>query len=240
MNNQQTNTNRAIEKIKKCLALARSTNPNEAATALRQAHALMKKHGVSSHEITMSDIGEAETISTTTTKSKPARWESSLVSTIGKAFGCGLMIRRGQVVNVCSYVFVGLKHNAEIAAYVAEITIRKCKKARQKWLKENMAGFNSVAGGKAKMTRLGDTFAEGWCSSVARVIHEFANPQEVETAIADYLNRETEGKEAKSRAPKKDEHQSAAVIAGIQAGKGVSLHHGMHTAEKPLSIGLEA
>ena len=44
-----------LGKIKKCLALSGSSNPNEAATALRQAHALMAKHGVSTHEITMAD-----------------------------------------------------------------------------------------------------------------------------------------------------------------------------------------
>lgn len=40
-----------LAKIKKCLALASSSNPNEAATALRQARALMEKHGVTSESI---------------------------------------------------------------------------------------------------------------------------------------------------------------------------------------------
>jgi hypothetical protein len=47
---------RVLGKIKKCLALSASSNPHEAEVALRQAHALMAKHGVSSHEITMSDV----------------------------------------------------------------------------------------------------------------------------------------------------------------------------------------
>ena len=55
-----TDNNSAILcKIKKCLALSASSNPHEAAAALRQAHALMNKHGVSAHEVTMADIGEA-------------------------------------------------------------------------------------------------------------------------------------------------------------------------------------
>ncbi|WP_252473542.1 DUF2786 domain-containing protein, partial [Microbulbifer okhotskensis] len=32
-----------LRKIKRCLALAKSSNPNEAATALRQAQTLMQK-----------------------------------------------------------------------------------------------------------------------------------------------------------------------------------------------------
>jgi len=38
---------RAIRKIKHCLALAQSANENEAATALRQAQALMREYRLS-------------------------------------------------------------------------------------------------------------------------------------------------------------------------------------------------
>ena len=67
-----------LSKIKKCLALSTSDNPNEAATALRQAHALMAAHGVSTEQITMADIGEASAKSRTMARSKPAHWEGAL------------------------------------------------------------------------------------------------------------------------------------------------------------------
>lgn len=50
---------KTLSKIKKCLALSSSDNPHEAAAAMRQAKALMDKHGVSANHITMSEIGEA-------------------------------------------------------------------------------------------------------------------------------------------------------------------------------------
>ncbi len=83
-----------LSKIKKCLALSTSDNPNEAATALRQAHALMAAHGVSTEQITMADIGEASAKSRTMARSKPAHWEGALASTVGRAFGCQLMMLR--------------------------------------------------------------------------------------------------------------------------------------------------
>lgn len=43
----------AIEKIRKCLALAKSANEHEAAAALRQAQALMRKYGVEDGDILM-------------------------------------------------------------------------------------------------------------------------------------------------------------------------------------------
>ena len=39
--------NKAIEKIKKCLALGKSANEHEAAQALKQAQALMREYGIS-------------------------------------------------------------------------------------------------------------------------------------------------------------------------------------------------
>ncbi|PIA66345.1 hypothetical protein CDR19_15110, partial [Ectopseudomonas toyotomiensis] len=35
---------KALDKVKKCLALANSSNPNEAAAAMRQARAMMEKY----------------------------------------------------------------------------------------------------------------------------------------------------------------------------------------------------
>ena len=38
--------NSILRKVKACLARSESSNPNEAAIALRQAHALMQKHSI--------------------------------------------------------------------------------------------------------------------------------------------------------------------------------------------------
>ena len=121
---------RILGKIKKCLALSASSNPNEAAIALRQAHALMERYGVSSHEITISDIGESEAQSRTMARDKPAQWEVLLASMVGKAFGCQVMFMRHmhsrfrKPANKGAYVFVGLKHQAEVASYTASILAR--------------------------------------------------------------------------------------------------------------------
>ena len=42
-----------IDKIKKCLALAKSDNPHEAATALRQAQKLMEQHNLTEQDISL-------------------------------------------------------------------------------------------------------------------------------------------------------------------------------------------
>ena len=74
--------NKAIEKIKKCLALAKSANENEAAIALRQAQALMREFQI---DPDLLDIAEASCDSKAT--KTPQAWEASLVLLIASRSG---------------------------------------------------------------------------------------------------------------------------------------------------------
>jgi hypothetical protein len=235
-----------LVKIKKCLALAASPNPNEAATALRQAHALMDKHGVSAHEITMADIGEARVGSKTMSRDKPANWEANLAALVGKAFGCQMMVYRNTLaqraghLNDGGYIFVGLKQQAEIASYTASVLIRKCKSSRQKWLTENCGGYGKgVQGQKARLTRVGDMYAEGWVASISWLVSDFANPPEVEAAIEQHIEANTSGNEAPVRAV--DEKsigrlEAIAASAGMRDAKSESLYRPMGTEQAPLAL----
>lgn len=229
---------KVLAKIKKCMALATSCNPNEAATALRQAHALMAKHGVSAHEVTMSDIGEASAKSCTMSRDKPAHWETRLAALVGKAFGCQLMVSRTKMVkgrgyvNEGAYIFVGLKHQAEVASYTASVLIRKCKSARASWIAEHLSGLGrGVKGGKSKLTRMGDMFAEGWVESIGALVHEFANPPEVEDAIKKCIESQVTGKDdSPTRSVKSEEigrHERLAVAMGMKSAQGVALYRPM-------------
>lgn len=236
-----------LAKIKKCLALASSDNPNESATAMRQARALMEKHGVSSHEIKMSDIGEATVESRTMARDKPARWETHLASVVGKAFGCQMMVQRMVYskglghANEGAYIFVGLKQQAEVASYTATVLIRKCKAARQKWLSDNFAGLGKgVPGLKRQITRMGDAFAEGWVASIAKLVADFANPPEVDAAIEQHINEKSSGDDAPTRGVADKavgKHEQAAAIAGMRAAKGERLYRPMEGQDAPLALG---
>lgn len=67
---------KALDKIKKLLRLANSSNPHEAAAAMRQARALMEKHQLDQTDVDIADIEEHGTRSGS--KMKPALWESRL------------------------------------------------------------------------------------------------------------------------------------------------------------------
>lgn len=238
-----------LAKIKKCLALASSSNPNEAATAMRQARALMEKHGVSGVEISMSDIGEARVESRTMSRDKPARWEVHLAAAVGQAFGCRMMVARTTYekrfghANDGAYIFVGLKQQAEVASYTATVLIRKCKSARQKWIAEQTKGLNTVGvkGLKRRITRMGDAFAEGWVVSIEKLVADFANPPGIDEAIEQHIETQTTGNDAPVRGIPSNsvgELERIAASAGIRAAKGESLYRPMSGQDAPLSLGV--
>lgn len=235
-----------LGKITKCLALSSSDNPHEAAAAMRQAHALMAAHGVSAEQITMADIGEAHANSRTMARNKPAQWEGALAAMVGKAFGCQMMLQRSvaidrpkMVLNEGSYVFVGIAAQAQVAAYTFDVLVRKCKKARSAWIAEKLEGLSGMRGGKRTATSLGDEFAMGWVGQVVRLVHDFAHPEPVESAIAAYIeNKTTKAKQeadALFRADKSTEHKRARLAArmmGGQAAKSESLHRPVNGREQ--------
>lgn len=75
---------KALDKIKKCLALSRSANEYEAAQALKHAQALMAQYGVNESDVALADVSECERKAP---KTAP-KWHWALVHLCGQAFGC--------------------------------------------------------------------------------------------------------------------------------------------------------
>lgn len=230
-----------LKKIKKCLALSKSDNANEAAAALRQAHVLMQKHGVDAQAVAISDIGQATTSIRTMSRDKPAHWEARLAGYIAHAFGCELFIqkfvydREYGYANEGSFVFIGLESNTQVASYTCSVLTRKCKSARAKWIKDTFEGLGRGGKGtKAQMTKMGDMFAMGWVSTIRELIHDFANPPEVKSAIATYIamqdvNESTPDAQVRGVNPKQVDQRSffVATMAGMEAAKGERLYQPM-------------
>ena len=87
-----TRREKRISRLKKCLALSASPEPHEAAAALRQARALMDKHGISADDVLASEAGFAEVRAGAL--SRPANWEAALAGRVGLVFGCRVIFSR--------------------------------------------------------------------------------------------------------------------------------------------------
>jgi hypothetical protein len=124
-----------MRKIKKCLALSSSSEPNEAAAALRQAQKLMEKHGLTTMDVAVSEINETDVRSTAGSTKVPA-WELKLMRLVAEAFGCHLLWMRGNSHGRTakelfgSWRLVGPSSQLPIAQYTAQVLLRKLTKAR--------------------------------------------------------------------------------------------------------------
>lgn len=173
---------RLIERIRKCLALAKSANEHEAAVALGQAQKLMQQHGVDEAELLAHEATESSAKARAT--SKPSAWEARLAQLVADAFGCdlifssryvGLLDRKLQG----SWLFVGCAPAPEIAEYAFTVLLRQLTRARSSHIKSALKRC-----GPSSRTRRADLFCSGWVRGAAEKVQVFARPERVTLAIA--------------------------------------------------------
>lgn len=230
------NKDAAISKIKKCLALSKSTNQNEAATALRQAHALMKKHCIDEHEMLASEASLAR--SKASAKLKPSRWETSLASVVGKAFACATLFEYGRAS--AHWIFIGCSSTSEIAKYAFDVLLRQLKRERKEFI-----GTHCARLGSANKTARADLFCMAWVSAVAETTRSFAGIPTNQQAIE--ARKELMGGSINPLKPrdrnsgrKFTASDAAACAAGHSAGKNARLNHGVDAEERSLIGGIAA
>lgn len=175
---------RALEKIRKCLALAGSSNPHEAARAVAQAQALMRQHGVSEKDVELADVAEA---SAKTASVVATAWDSALARLVAGAFGCecfrlsGLHVVSGLVRTECEWIFVGIDGAPDVAVYAYSVLLRKVSKARR----DHMAKQPKSCKPATKTAR-GDAFANGWVYGVSTEVQRFSGTDTHTAKIAAY------------------------------------------------------
>lgn len=211
---------RALDRIKKCFALAKSSNPHEAEAAMRQARKLMDKfkleigdvHATQTEEFSLR-IGKA--------KSVPPHWIRMLSMTVSKAFGCVSFYSYGP--DGQSLIFIGEIGSAEMSAYAYEVLIRQLKDSKRKYL----SGVSIQ--GTVQRRKAGVLYAEAWIIGVHKRVEEFSGvTEEVERAIHAYTQRNYPGVPVtKMKRRKLDMDAYRAYIQGKRDGESVSLHKPM-------------
>lgn len=242
---------RAIRKIKHCLALSQSANENEAATALRQAQALMREYRLTEMDVKLSDVGEVESQFSRNDR-RPA-WDQQLSASVAAVFNCSSLrvrewcVTKRRIVERAS--FIGVTPSQHIALYAYEALLTKLKLAR----KQYAAGVRS---GKYRSSysaeTAGDHFALAWVAQVYGKLlalvpqgdddttatsdgRELVAVQSQDKAlIAEYLSNITIGKARKSPDIELD---LDAQIAGMLAGRSVELNAGIaRGGNDPMSL----
>lgn len=150
---------RAIARIKKCLALSKSPNEHEAAAALRQAQKLMASHGISEEDVdesaVISDFVDHDDYGYAGRKPLVIIAVTKLMR---KAFGV-------ETVWECSpsrkhrVRYFGTQSGVTLATYSHVVVYRAANAAWRKYLKErpNLKGVRNARA----------SFVLGWCSAVS-------------------------------------------------------------------------
>ena len=231
------NNDRIINKIKKCLALSKSSNAHEAAIALKQAHKLMAEHKISAIDLSLSDIIEAET------KGHGAKnydWINDLHCMISDCFNCEPLGHKKWNESCRRYedyvIFAGVKHKAEIASYAFSVLLRKLSKDRREYIKQNARPHMS----RHDRTALGDAFARGWVESIRETVRRFAQtpPEEEKALIERYMERYANVKPAAIKTNQSARIDTyAAANQGYEQGKDVEIFHAMNKRNDAAQIG---
>lgn len=185
------NRDKALARIKKCLALAKSSNEHEAAAALRQAQALMREHGFDRTDVDLADVRECRSAARS---NAVTRWEALLMHTIADAFGCGFFTlhqqKLVQMAGVYAHmwrkdvVFVGVDAAPELAAYAHDVLLRQVRRARMRYIGQQPRACKPIT-----KTARGDEFARGWVYAVRAQVQRFAGADSARPLIELHLQR---------------------------------------------------
>ena len=223
-----------IAKIKKCLALSKSSNEHEAAAAMRQAMALMAKHNIEDAEILAADAGECGAKSGA--KKSPSNWETRLANMVGNAFGCDVILFSTYFLASGEWRFIGVGASPEIAVYAFQVLHRQAKSARAEYIKTKLKRCKT-----STKTARSDIFCEAWVSGIQRLLQTFSRTEQQSAAIAAYMSNKYPDLRNITPRDRNEGKNSAALDAAYWAGrnaaKNANLNHGVSGTDSPLALG---
>lgn len=219
----------ALRRLRACLRLGASSEPHEAAAALRQAQALMREHGVTASEAELADVH-------TETRPmgrafRPRAWLVACANMVAAAMGARCLYdpvrtRSGWTGRVR---FLAVGPRAEIAAYAYVVCARQLAVGRSRVLRRNR---------RLKRTsriRRADLWCEYWVEGAARHVQALALPSS-ETALVEtwFASRDLVVRDGRAARP--DPRDVATMLDGLAAGADARLHPGMSGAPRPPAL----
>lgn len=213
------NKQKIIDKIHKCLRLSESGNPNEAALALRQAQAMMRKYEIREEEVRTHQINEATANSAG--YYNPPYWAIALSELVAEAFDCRAYITRRQEQRP-TFRFIGVNYAAAVAAYTFTVLFRQLRLARRQYMAE------LAIEDKQERLRQGNVFAQAWLFRIAKTVAEFVNDRVAQAAVDDYVKQhygETLDFMREPTAPASADYD--VILSGLRAADAVELFRPM-------------
>ena len=219
---------KVLSKIEKCMNLSKSSEPHEAAAALRQAQKLMEAHGISQDDI--DQVGySAEKVSIPIQANKKLPIVlTRLINIVMKAFGVKAVMGREVRVSDQSYTvtYLGPDHRVAMASYTHTVIFRAMNKGWTKYLAEHdwMKGDRGARAG----------YQLGWLDAIEAQVMTLAMTEDEEKGTALVMSNLfptlVKTKASNIRV------SGTAMNAGTADAKGFALHRPMNNTQN-LRIG---
>ncbi len=222
-----------INKIKKCLKLAASSNEHEAAAALRQAQKLMQAHGVSDLDIQAAEAAEARARAGAV--KSPANWEVCLAGRIADAFACKILFTCSWN-KVGEWAFIGIDAAPQVAEYAFRVLFRQARRARAEHIKTRLKRCKP-----GTKTRRADLYCQGWVESATALIDVFVDGPTRAQAVDAYMTRKYPSvRTLQSRDRNADRNLRLNEVmdytAGHAAGRNAQLNRGLGGSATPRAL----
>lgn len=220
----------ALRRIRACLRLGASSEPHEAAAALRQAQALMREHGISGDDVELADVQTA-TRPMGRARTPPAylvQCANMVASVMGaRIIYDPILTRSGAWAG--RVVFVGCGPRAEIAAYAYVALGRQLADGRAKCLRKNRRLK------RASRTRRADLWCQAWVEGAARHVQALALPSREQDLVERYMaGKDLTTRTGRERPP--SARDVATWLDGFAHGNAVRLHHGVGGRPRPPAL----
>lgn len=215
---------RLLAKIRKCLALSRSSNEHEAAAALAKARALMDEHGIDENLLEMADFEEAS--ARASRNQRPPRWEGMLAATVCHALSAVQFINRDG-----DRQFVGRGARAEIASYAFAVLYRQLRRARTDYIAKHLRRCKP-----GRKRARADVFCEGWAVAVLVKIRELLPKPAEDEALNRYLELTYPHLQTVQARGANMARAANDYWRGVEGGHAVELNVGVGASAAPLAL----
>ncbi|EBF4233498.1 DUF2786 domain-containing protein [Salmonella enterica] len=180
-----------LSRIRKLMTLADNTsNPHEAAVALRQAQALMVKYGVEPESVVLSGIKTETCLNIPSNALAVPGWLNALVTVVCMAAGCRSYYgwyQHSDKKKRRSVTFYGFGERAEVAGYLFGVTCRQLKRDTDHYL------HTACAHPLLKLStirRRMDEYRLYWVAGVWSALESFEPPTSERTVLDSWLSQQ--------------------------------------------------
>lgn len=231
-------TERILDKIRKCMAMAKDSRGNaaECENAMRQAQALMAKHGISELDLDAAMVTTLILRSRVSVK-RPAQWEVSMCHAICSMYGLHAPLWSAGGPNPTNkglWTFIGSKAYTEVAEYTYEVLYRQLLAARNEFVRNLHDSYS-----RGQKSEMANSFCSGWVHQVSKQIHALDDTDgEMKRRIDAYMAKmELKIRPSKGAHDRDKEIDGRAFVEGVKTAADVRLNKATgHAANEQLRI----